>query len=154
MKIRILCVGKSKQKFIEEGVQEYLKRISKFISIRFEILPDVKLTKTNTIKIVKNKEAEIIEKHLSAKDFTIALDENGSQFSSQEFSELIKKNICSKKIVFIIGGVYGLSEKILRKADLKLSFSKFTFTHQMIRMILTEQIYRAFTIIQGKKYHY
>ncbi len=154
MKIRILCVGKSKQKFIEEGVQEYLKRISKFMSIKFEILPDVKLTKTNTIKIVKDKEVKIIEKHISERDFTIALDEQGFQFSSQKFSELIKKNIGYKNIVFIIGGVYGLSEKILRKADLKLSFSKFTFTHQMIRMILTEQIYRAFTIIQGKKYHY
>ena len=154
MKIRILCVGKSKQKFIEEGVQEYLKRISKFMSIKFEILPDVKLTKTNTIKIVKDKEVKIIEKHISERDFTIALDEQGFQFSSQKFSELIKKNIGYKNIVFIIGGVYGLSEKILRKADLKLSFSKFTFTHQMIRMILTEQIYRAFTIIQGKKYHF
>lgn len=147
-------MGKSKQKFIEEGVQEYLKRIFKFTSIKFEILPDVKLTKTSTIEIVKNKEAEIIEKHIFERDFTIALDEKGFQFSSQEFSKLIRKNICFKNIVFIIGKVYGLSEKILRKADLKLSFSQFTFTHQMIRMILTEQIYRAFTIIQGKKYHY
>jgi len=154
MKIKILALGKSKQKFIEEGLQEYLKRLTKYAKIDFKILADVKLTKTNSIEIVKEKEAIIVEKQLMEYDFVIALDENGTQFSSKDFAKLIEKQKGKSNVVFIIGGVYGLSSKILSKANLILSFSKFTFTHQMIRFILTEQLYRAFTILEGKKYHY
>jgi len=152
MKIKIFCLGKSKQKFIEEGIREYQKRISKYAKIEIKILLDAKLTKTNTIEIVKNKEAEILEKYLQRNNFIIVLDENGKQFTSIEFSNFISK--IDRNVIFVIGGVYGLSEKILKRANLVLSFSKFTFTHQMIRLILMEQLYRAFTIIEGKKYHY
>ncbi len=154
MKIKILALGKSKQKFIEEGLQEYLKRLTRYVQIDFKILPDVKLTKTNSIEIVKEKEAIILEKQLAEFDFVIALDENGIQYSSKDFAKLIEMKKGKSNLAFIIGGVYGLSPKILNKANLILSFSKFTFTHQMIRFILTEQLYRAFTILEGKKYHY
>ena len=154
MKIKILALGKSKQKFIEDGLQEYLKRLSKYTKTEFIVLPDIKLTGTNSIAIVKDKEASILEKNLNSSSFIIALDENGKQFSSLEFAGLIEKQKGKSDIVFIIGGVYGLSKTILLKADLILSFSKLTFTHQMIRFILTEQLYRAFTILEGKKYHY
>ena len=154
MKIKILALGKSKQKFIEEGLQEYLKRLTRYAKIDFKILPDIKLTKTNLIEIVKEKEAVILEKQLTEYDFVIALDENGTQYSSNKFAKLIEKQKGKSNIVFVIGGVYGLSPRIINKANLILSFSKFTFTHQMIRFILIEQLYRAFTILEGKKYHY
>jgi 23S rRNA (pseudouridine1915-N3)-methyltransferase len=154
MKIKILALGKSKQKFIEEGLQEYLKRLTRYAQIDFKILPDVKLTKTNSIEIVKKKEAITLEKQLTDNDFVIALDENGTQFSSKKFAKLIEKQKGKSNVVFIIGGVYGFSPRIINKANLILSFSKFTFTHQMIRFILAEQLYRAFTILEGKKYHY
>ncbi|MBC8385174.1 MAG: 23S rRNA (pseudouridine(1915)-N(3))-methyltransferase RlmH [Candidatus Cloacimonetes bacterium] len=154
MRIKILSIGKSKQNFIEEGLQEYLKRLSKYSKIEIKSLPDMKLSKTNTIAIVKDKEADILEKYFKQGNYIIALDENGRQFKSTEFARFIEKIKGKNDIIFIIGGVYGLSEKILSRANLVLSFSKFTFTHQMIRLILLEQLYRTFTIIEGKKYHY
>jgi 23S rRNA (pseudouridine1915-N3)-methyltransferase len=153
MKISIICLGKSKKKYVELGINEYLKRIPKFYNLKIIEIPDIKLTKTNSIEIVKKKEAEIISKHLHKDDFIIALDETGKQFTSVKFSSYFDK-LSSKNIVFIIGGVYGLDTEIKKKANLILSFSKFTFTHQMIRFLLIEQIYRAFTIINNKKYHY
>ena len=154
MKIKIFALGKSKQGFIEDGIKEYLKRLSKYASVKLEILTDIKLSKSNTIQIVKDKEAEIIQKHLKDNDFIIALDEYGKQFTSLEFASILEKQRGRKDITFIVGGVYGLSEKIIKSANLRLSFSEMTFTHQMIRLVLAEQIYRAFTILEGKKYHY
>jgi len=154
MKIKILALGKSKQKFIEEGLQEYLKRLTKHVQIDFKILSDVKLTKTNSIEIVKEKESTILEKHFCDKDFVIALDENGKQFTSPELARFIDQQKRVANLIFIIGGVYGLSPRIRNRADLILSFSRFTFTHQMIRVLLLEQLYRSFTIIINKKYHY
>jgi 23S rRNA (pseudouridine1915-N3)-methyltransferase len=154
MKINILALGKSKQSFIENGLQEYLKRLSKYVQISFIELPDIKLTKSNTIKIVKNKEAEILLRNINERDFVIALDENGKQFSSIDFAKYLEELKTKPNLVFIIGGVYGLSNEVVERANLVLSFSKFTFTHQMIRLLLIEQIYRSFTILEGKKYHY
>ena len=155
MKIKIICLGKTKQKFIEEGIKEYQKRISKYIKLEWQILPDIKLTSSKTIEIVKDQEAVILEKHLPTSSITIVLDEKGNEFSSEKFAKYLEdKLLFGKDIIFVIGGVYGLSKRIVQKADLVLSFSRFTFTHQMIRFLLTEQIYRSFTIIKGKKYHY
>ena len=155
MKIRILCLGKTKQKFIEEGIKEYKKRITKYIKLEWQILPDVKLTGNKTIEIVKDQEAAILEKNLLQSSFLIVLDENGKEFSSEKFADYLEKKFSiGKNIIFVIGGVYGLSKKIIKRADLVLSFSRFTFTHQMIRFLLAEQLYRSFTIIRGKKYHY
>ncbi|MCK5050386.1 MAG: 23S rRNA (pseudouridine(1915)-N(3))-methyltransferase RlmH [Candidatus Cloacimonetes bacterium] len=155
MRIKIICLGKTKQKFIEEGIKEYQKRISKYIKLEWQILPDIKLTSSKTIEIVKDQEAVILEKHLPTSSITIVLDEKGNEFSSEKFAKYLEdKLLFGKDIIFVIGGVYGLSKRIVQKADLVLSFSRFTFTHQMIRFLLTEQIYRSFTIIKGKKYHY
>ena len=153
MKISIICLGKSKKKYVELGISEYLKRIPKFYNLEIIELPDVKLTKTNSIEIVKKKEADTILKQIHKDDIVIALDEKGKQFSSVEFSSYFDR-LLGKNIVFIIGGVYGLASEIRDSANLLLSFSKFTFTHQMIRFLLIEQIYRSFTIINNKKYHY
>ncbi|MCF7857918.1 MAG: 23S rRNA (pseudouridine(1915)-N(3))-methyltransferase RlmH [Candidatus Cloacimonetes bacterium] len=155
MNIKILCLGKTKQKFVKEGISEYEKRLSKYIKIDWMIIPDVKLCGSNDINIIKEKEAERILGNLSESAYIIALDENGKALSSKKFAELFRKKFSFRKeIIFVIGGVYGLSKRITSKADLVLSFSNFTFTHQIIRLLLTEQIYRTFTIIKGKKYHY
>ena len=155
MKIRIICLGKTKQKFIEEGIKEYQKRITKYLKLEWKILPDVKLTGSKTIEIVKDQEAVILEKNFPKSSFLIVLDEKGKEFSSKKFAEYLEEKLSfGKDIIFIIGGVYGLSNKILKRADLVLSFSRFTYTHQMIRFLLVEQLYRSFTIIKGKKYHY
>jgi len=154
-KITIICLGKTKQKFIEEGIQEYQKRITKYLKLEWKILPDVKLTGSKTIEIVKNLEAAILEKNIPKSSLIIVLDENGKEFSSEKFAEYLEEKFSiGKNIIFVIGGVYGLSKKIIKRADLVLSFSRFTFTHQMIRFLLAEQLYRSFTIIRGKKYHY
>jgi len=155
MSIKVICLGKTKQKFIEEGIREYQKRIDKYIKLEWQIIPDIKLTGNKTIQEVKDKEAEIIESRLNPSSFLIVLDENGKDYSSIKFAKVLENKInFGKDVVFLIGGVYGISRKISQKADLILSFSHFTFTHQMIRLLLTEQIYRWLTIIKGKKYHY
>lgn len=155
MKIKIICLGKTKQKFIGEGIKEYQKRISKYTKLDWQILPDVKLTGSKTIEIVKDQEAEILEKSFPTSSFIIVLDENGKEFSSEKIAKFIEDKLTfGKDIIFVIGGVYGLSKRILKRADLILSFSRFTFTHQMIRFLLVEQLYRSFTIIKNKKYHY
>lgn len=155
MKIRIICLGKTKQNFIEDGIKEYQKRISKYTKLEWQILPDVKLTVSKTMEIVKEQEASILEKKLSTSSVIIVLDENGKEYSSVKFAKFLEEKLnFGKDITFVIGGVYGLSKRILQKADIILSFSRFTFTHQMIRFLLSEQLYRSFTIIKGKKYHY
>jgi len=153
--MKIICLGKTKQKFIKDGIDEYQKRISKYVKLDWLILPDVKLTGNNTIENIKEQEAEIIIKKLPLSSFIIVLDETGKEFSSVKIAKFIENKLNTKKeVIYIIGGVYGLSNKILTKADLVLSFSRFTFTHQMIRLLLLEQLYRSFTIIKNKKYHY
>ncbi len=155
MKIKIICLGKTKQKFIEEGIKEYQIRISKYTKLDWQILPDVKLTGSKTIEIVKDQEAEILEKNFPTSSFIIVLDETGKEFSSEKIAKFIEDKLTfGKDLIFVIGGVYGLSKRILKRADLVLSFSRFTFTHQMIRFLLVEQLYRSFTIIKNKKYHY
>ena len=155
MNIKVICLGKTKDNFISKGIAEYQKRIGRYGKLSWTILADVKLTGSNSVEIVKEKEAEIILKKIHSRDFVIALDERGKQFSSPNFAKYLERiSVNGKSITFIIGGVYGLAENVRQRADLILSFSEFTFTHQMIRMLLAEQIYRAFTIINGKKYHY
>ena len=154
MSIKIIALGKSKQSFISDGIAEFEKRLRPFHKIEMQILPDIKLSSSNTVDIVKNKEAEIILKHVDQRDYVVALDEHGKQMSSVKFSKFLAGQMGLANIVFIIGGVYGLDKKITDRADKVLSFSQMTFTHQMIRFILLEQIYRAFTIMRGKKYHY
>lgn len=152
--MKIVCVGKTKQNFIQTGIKEYEKRLRLFNPVQWQILPDVKLTKSNTVAQVKAQEAEIILKALSPRDVVIALDERGQQFSSVDFASRLEKVQVQGPLVFIIGGVYGLDASVRNRANLVLGFSQFTFTHQMIRLLLVEQLYRAFTILQGKTYHY
>jgi 23S rRNA (pseudouridine1915-N3)-methyltransferase len=152
--MKILCVGKTKQSFIEAGIKEYEKRLRLYNPVQWQIVPDVKLTKSNTVEQVKAQEAEIISKALSPRDVVVVLDERGQQFDSVDFARKLESLQVQGPLVFIIGGVYGLDASLRNRADLVLGFSQFTFTHQMIRLLLVEQLYRAYTILQGKTYHY
>jgi 23S rRNA (pseudouridine1915-N3)-methyltransferase len=155
MKIKLITIGKNKQAFIKAGILEYQKRISPFLSLELIELPDVSLSKTNNIEIVKKKEAEILQKKILPTDFVVCLDEKGQNFTSLQFARFIGEKLnLSGDLVFIVGGVYGLAKNISENCDLLLSFSRFTFTHQMIRLIFLEQLYRAITILKGKQYHY
>ncbi len=154
MNANIIACGKTKDKFISIGIEEYLKRLNLYGKVRLTILPDVKLSKSNNIEIVKKKESEIILRSLNNKSFIISLSEIGQEFSSKIFSQEILKWEIKGEMTFIIGGVYGLHKDILEKSNAILSLSQMTFTHQMVRLILLEQIYRAYTIINNKKYHY
>ena len=155
MKIKLLVIGKTNKIYLIEGEKDYEKRLSHYCKFSELTIPDIK----NRAKFSKNelkiKEGKLILSKLNDKDLVILLDENGKQNSSIEFSNFISKKIMvrSKSLVFVVGGAFGFSEEVNTRADSKMSLSKMTFSHQMVRMIFKEQLYRAFTIIKGEKYH-
>lgn len=149
--IKIICVGKLKEKYWSLAVEEYLKRLSKYSNVQVVEIPDFSL---NDINLILDKEAKIIEKNISEKDYVISMDINGVEMDSVKFSSLIDSTLIYKSnIVFIIGGSYGIHDCIKKRSDYRLSFSKMTFPHQMFRVILLEQIYRAYKIINNESYH-
>lgn len=154
IKINLLCVGKVKEKYFLDGINEYKKRLSRFCEFNLIELEEENYSKVTDglISQIKQKEGEKIDKKLSGYVFATAIE--GKQFSSQELATKIKELIDKgQNATFIIGGSYGIDDKIKKKANELLSFSKMTFPHTMFRLILTEQIYRAFTIINGTEYH-
>jgi len=158
MHIKLVCLGKLKEKFWAEAENEYLKRLQTFAKVEILELKEESFDDKTLVEAVKLKEAEKIKNALTKiKDaFVVVLDEKGKQISSIDFSIKLSDLAASGRtnLVFIIGGPRGLDETIIQMADLKLSFSSFTFTHQMIRVFLWEQIYRAFMISGGRQYHY
>jgi 23S rRNA (pseudouridine1915-N3)-methyltransferase len=155
MKIKLYCIGKTNLDFVDEGIRLYQNRITHFIDFEIIYLPDIKNTKNMPVSELKKKEGLSILKNILSNDFLCLLDENGLTHSSEIFAKLLEKKIdqATKSMVFVIGGAYGFSEEMYQKADLKLSLSKMTFSHQIIRLIFMEQLYRAFTIIKGIPYH-
>ncbi len=156
IKIRLVCVGNLKEKFLVEGVGEYAKRLQKFCSFEVVEVSEAKsFSKLNDSEIntIKEIEGEAILSKL--KGYVVALCIQGKQFSSEDFSQEIQDLVNSGvgEITFVIGGSYGLSDKVIQKSNLKLSFSKFTFPHQLMRLIFVEQIYRAFNIASHSAYH-
>lgn len=159
MKIKIIQIGKDKDAWVSEAGLEFLKRLKSFCEVEIVTLKDVMASKTFSREKVREEEGVAILSVLgeqTASRFVIALDEKGTGVSSKDFAKMLeeKKDLGVGEIIFVIGGAYGLSDGVRKRADKILSFSKMTFTHQMIRVILLEQIYRAFTIIVGKEYHY
>ena len=145
--IKIICIGKIKEKYIKQGIEDYSKRISKYYKFN---LVELKDEEYNSLE----KEKISIQKHINPKDYIIVLDINGKQFTSEELAVKIDKAfVQSPNITFIIGGSYGISDDIKKQANCLLSFSKFTFPHQLFRMILLEQIYRSCKINNNEKYH-
>ncbi|MDE6578711.1 MAG: 23S rRNA (pseudouridine(1915)-N(3))-methyltransferase RlmH [Muribaculaceae bacterium] len=156
MEIILLAIGKTTQSFIQKGIEEYLNRLRRYISFRIEILSDIKCTKSLSEELQKEKEGDLILSFVNSSDLFILLDEKGKEFTSKEFSTYLQKIIGSgkKRAVFAIGGPYGFSKSVYERADQKLSLSKMTFTHEMIRLFFIEQIYRGFTILRGEPYHH
>ena len=149
--IKIICVGKIKEKFLVEAIEEYKKRLSKYTKLEIIEIADENFS---DIDKSKEKERENIEKHINEKDYLITLEIEGEEVSSEQLAKKLDQTLLiNSNIDFIIGGSYGLSEQIKRKANYHLSFSKLTFPHQLFRVLLLEQIYRAFKINNNESYH-
>lgn len=158
MKITILCVGKLKEKFMRDAVNEYTKRLSRYVKLEVIEVADEKTPDHASLKeeeLIREKEGERLLRHIKGDDHVIALAITGVQYDSVAFSRRLDGFGMSGKghVVFVIGGSLGLSEQVLGRADEELSFSKMTFPHQLMRVILLEQIYRAYRIIRGEPYH-
>lgn len=156
MNIRLLAIGKTDNKSLQSLIDEYTKRLSFYIKFDLEIIPDIKNVKNLSEVQQKEKEGELILSKISATDQLILLDENGSTFSSVAFSDYLQKkmNAGIKTLVFVIGGPYGFSEEVYKKAQGKVSLSEMTFSHQMVRLFVIEQLYRGFTILKNEPYHH
>ncbi len=155
MKIKLILVGKTEEDFLKKGISIYVKRLTHYMNLEIKVIKKLKGKKNLSIEEVKKKESELILKQLKKKDNLILLDEKGENFSSLEFAKFLeKKFLYSQNIVFLIGGAYGFSSEIYKKANFKISLSRMTFSHQMISLIFLEQIYRAMTILKGESYHH
>ena len=156
MNIKLLAIGKTDNKALQELISVYEKRLRHYIKFDLEILPDIKNTKNLSESQQKEKEGELILNKLSTGDILVLLDENGKQYDSISFSAYLQKKMNSglKQLVFVIGGPYGFSEAVYQKATGQVSLSKMTFSHQMVRLFVVEQLYRAFTILRNEPYHH
>ncbi|MFD1163291.1 23S rRNA (pseudouridine(1915)-N(3))-methyltransferase RlmH [Hwangdonia seohaensis] len=156
MTIKLLAIGKTDHKELHALIDEYTKRLGFYVKFKLEIIPDIKNSKNLSETQQKLKEGELILGKLKATDVLILLDENGKQFDSVGFSNYLQKHMNSgiKQLVFVIGGPYGFSEDVYKKANGKVSLSKMTFSHQMIRLFVIEQLYRGFTILRNEPYHH
>jgi 23S rRNA (pseudouridine1915-N3)-methyltransferase len=156
MKIALLQTGKTTDKNISELVDLYSKRIKKYISFEVITIPELKNTKNMPVQEQQVKEANKIIQSVSDDDYIVLLDERGKEYRTIEFSSFLEKAFLlpKKRIIFIIGGPWGFSEAVYAKANQKISLSKMTFSHQMVRLLFLEQLYRVFTIIKGEPYHH
>lgn len=155
MKIELILIGKTTSKYFIEGINDYLKRINHYIPFAITVIPELKSTKSLTEEQQKVMEGELILKKMNADDYVVLLDEQGKEFRSIEFASwLEKKQHSVRKLIFVVGGPYGFSQEVYNRCNEKVSLSKMTFSHQMIRLIFTEQLYRACTIIRGEPYHH
>jgi 23S rRNA (pseudouridine1915-N3)-methyltransferase len=156
VKIKLICVGKTGKKFLEEGEQEYVKRLRYYLTFDRIELPDVKQSRTLSEEQIKSREGEMIQARIQPGEKVFLLDEKGKEFNSEQFAEFLQKqfNQGGQAIVFVIGGPYGFSDALYKSATGKISLSKMTFSHQMVRMFFVEQLYRSMTILRGEPYHH
>ena len=155
MKITLLVVGKTTDTHIELLIQEYQKRLTHYIPFALQIIPELKNTKALTPEQQKQAEGELILRAITAATDLILLDEHGKEFRSIEFSDYLQKKMSAgRDVVFVVGGPYGFSDAVYQRSNGKISLSKMTFSHQMVRLFLIEQIYRAMTILNGEPYHH
>ncbi|WP_339875751.1 23S rRNA (pseudouridine(1915)-N(3))-methyltransferase RlmH [uncultured Algoriphagus sp.] len=156
MQIKLIAIGKTDNKAIVDLIEEYAKRLNFYIKFDLEIIPDLKNTKSISETVQKQKEGELILKKVISSDDLVLLDERGKSYNSIDFSSYIQKKMNSglKQLTFVIGGPYGFSEEVYARANGKISISKMTFSHQMIRPFFIEQLYRGFTILRNEPYHH
>lgn len=156
MKIQLLVVGKTDASYLQEAIALYISRLTHYIPFEMEVIPDLKNTKNLSQVQQKEREGLLLLKSIQPGDHVVLLDEGGKQYSSMEFSTYIEKSmhIVPKRLVFVIGGPYGFSDSVYKAASSKFSLSRMTFSHQMVRLIFVEQLYRAMTILNGEPYHH
>ncbi len=156
VKIKVICIGKTGKSFLVEGENEYLNRLKHYVPFEKLEIPDIKNAKKLSQEEVKTRESLEILSKIDNSDYLVVLDEKGKEFTSEQFAEYFQKrfNQGGKTMVFIIGGAYGFSAELYARANDKITLSKMTFSHQMIRMLFFEQVYRAMTILKGEPYHH
>ena len=156
MKLQFWAIGKSHDGYVKTGVEEFSDRIANYYPLKWNLIPVPKNTGTMPEPVLRKKEADVILSQLQKEDYLIALDENGKQLRSEGLAAMIQSraNDSQKQIIFLIGGAYGLDETVLRRANFTWSLSQLTFPHQLVRLILAEQVYRACTILRNEKYHH
>ncbi|MGB3775324.1 MAG: 23S rRNA (pseudouridine(1915)-N(3))-methyltransferase RlmH [Leeuwenhoekiella sp.] len=156
MKIKLLCIGKTDNSQLEKLIAIYSKRLGFYVNFELELLPDIKKTKNLSEQQQKEKEGELILSKINPQEALILLDENGKEHTSVGFSKYLQKKMNSgiKTLVFVIGGPYGFSAEVYNKALGKIALSRMTFSHQMIRLFMVEQLYRGFTILRNEPYHH
>jgi len=155
MKIKLITIGKTDENYLKEGIDKYLKRLKHYVQFEIIVINDVKMGKKSNPVLQKELEEKEILAKVNSTDFLILLDEKGQEFNSVDFSKYMQKRLNSgNDIVFVIGGPFGFSNRMYERANAKVALSKMTFSHQMIRLFFVEQLYRAFTILKGEKYHH
>lgn len=156
MKITLLTVGKTDIKWVKEGLEMYSSRLKHYVNFDVVEIPELKNVSALTKEQIKEKEGELILKHIKAADSLVLMDERGKEYRSIQFAAMLEDRMIrgGKDMVFVIGGAYGFSEAVYSRADDKISLSKMTYSHQLVRTIFAEQLYRAFTIIRGEPYHH
>lgn len=156
MKITLLTVGKTDVKWVREGLELYISRLSHYVKFAMVEIPELKNVSALSKEEIKSKEGELILKNIRPDDHVVLLDERGEMFTSINFASKIENHISrmGSDMVFVVGGAYGFSEPVYSRCNSKISLSKMTFSHQMVRVIFVEQLYRAFTIMRGEPYHH
>ena len=156
MKITLLTVGKTDKDWVKQGIDIYVSRLKHYIPFTINEIPELKNVSALSKDQIKAREGELILKNVKPTDDVILMDEHGKEYTSVDFASILQRKISleGKDMVFVIGGAYGFSEEVYKRANSKISLSKMTFSHQMVRAIFTEQLYRAFTIMRGEPYHH
>lgn len=156
MKIKLIVVGKTDKTYLQEGIGMYHERVSHYLPFEYRVIPDVKNTRKLSEEQQKQKEGDLLMGQINPGDELILLDERGKEFKSPEFARFLEKKMIdgTKTLVFVIGGPYGFSKRMYDAATSKISLSRMTFSHQMVRLIFSEQLYRAMTILKGEPYHH
>ncbi|HIY49959.1 MAG TPA: 23S rRNA (pseudouridine(1915)-N(3))-methyltransferase RlmH [Candidatus Barnesiella excrementavium] len=156
MKIVLLVVGKTTESYFVQGIEEYSKRLAHYVPFELTVIPELRNTKSLSTDQQKEREADLILKSLQPGDYLVLLDEHGREFTSLQFASYLEKKMANiaKRLVFVVGGPYGFSNRVYQAAQEKISLSKMTYSHQMIRLIFTEQLYRAMTILNNEPYHH
>tara|TARA_B100000809_G_C15136562_1_gene530855 strand:- start:2211 stop:2681 length:471 start_codon:yes stop_codon:yes gene_type:complete len=155
MKIKLITIGKTDESYLKEGIDKYVARLKHYVDFEIKEIPDVKMGKKPNISIQKELEGQEILKFITKSEFVVLLDENGREFSSIVYSQFIQKRMnAGLNLVFVIGGPFGFSDEVYAKSNQKIALSQMTFSHQMVRLFFTEQLYRSFSILKGEKYHH
>ena len=156
MNYTLLVIGKTEEEWLQKGIDNYVGRLQHYLNFDLQVVSSLKNVKSLPDNVLKNKEGEQLLSKLHTSDFVVLLDDKGKQFTSVEFAGQVQSQLNSgfKRVVFIVGGAFGFSEEVYSRANSKLSLSKMTFSHQMIRLLFVEQLYRSMTILRGEKYHH